>query len=151
MEILSPKKSRGILGIWQYNIYTFLKIGRSTSQWYASNHACSRLSETSIKRLYVGFTVMWGTGDPKTLTSVRGPHQGTAKKNYQWNRDLKILIKTRTNSCISVIHHRVLEMRLIDRNRMLTCITSWIWVRLIYLPFLFPLECLQAEDLGDYD
>ena len=117
MEILSPKKSRGILGIWQYNIYTFLKIGRSTSQWYASNHACSRLSETSIKRLYVGFTVMWGTGDPKTLTPVRGPHQRTTKKNYQWNRDLKILMKTRTNSCISVIHHRVLEMRLIDRNR----------------------------------
>ena len=48
--------------------------------------------------------------------------------------------------------YRVLEMRSIDRNRMLNCITSWIWVHwmvlLIYMPFLCLLECLEAGRLA---
>ena len=55
----------------------------------------------------------------------RAPER-TFKKNYQRNENKNILIKTTPNSYIAVIHYRGLEMRLIDKNSTLTCVTSWI-------------------------
>lgn len=59
-------------------------------------------------------------------------------RNYQEDRNKNILTKTTPNSCIAVIHYHVLEMRLIDRNRMLICMTSWIYPPFFVSPGVSP-------------
>ena len=74
--------------------------------------------------------------DPAIGPGPQTPQRTTKKIPEDWNKN--ILTKTTPNSYIAVIHYHVLEMRLIDRNRMLICITSWIYPPFFVSPGVSP-------------
>lgn len=68
---------------------------------------------------------------------VRGPLNGLSRKITKGMKTNK----TTPNSYIAVIPYRGLEMRLIDKNSTLICVTSWIGTSDVS-------ECLQTRRLG---